>query len=393
MSSSAWSSYRAGEYELFGFVFGAALISVFSSSKGPPPGSLQGVRDTIRDYQSTGPVHVGRIEFTGGTWYGDMKLRHILWFDAELTFDQLADLFTELGGSSAVSGPVGTRVFESGIKIGATTRSVDLPQPLPAGDYRAYVRVWSLSPGGVETTSPWFSAAFEVTTPPTPLGDPDSVVAVFNPATGAAEITITPSSTGPVGDEIVIERIDDGLAIDLARIPANGPTPVLYVDATAPFHANVIYRARATSATNEPPSDWTSSAVYREDSQVWWMIQPGRLDLSINPRVSHYAPIERRNAAVGRLSGRAVASVSGSLGMDIELGIWLDDDAAREALEAFIATNRRFRLVDIHGIEYWMQVVGDIDKIQQRAQPREGSTTRLRDFWEYRMTLSEVGPA
>lgn len=339
------------------------------------------------------PVEVGRHQEPGEAFYGEMAAADFLLFqDQELTETQLDALKVELQTNPPDPNvPEGEIHFSTPKQIGSMTRSVPITSPLVPGTYRSWLKVWSLHPNGLELESPWYSNLFVVEDPTTPYGDPDSVTAVLNEATGAAEITISPPSSGdPIGDTILLERQKDGEDwVRLGLLPSDDVNDVVYVDAFAPFQADVVYRAQFTSTENHPPSEFIEAA-YREDSPKWWLINPDDLTLTVNPVPRDYSADEIRTATTSRQSGSTTTSTSGGLGHDIEVVVWLKTEAERVAMETILDSVTPLRLVDILGVEYYVAISGNITKSMARSAPSNDATTGLRDFHTWGILFVEV---
>ncbi len=271
---------------LVALVTGATELKVYSSLTGFD--ATPATRPAADFEDDSKQVEVGHHLFSGGEWWGEFALKDLLYFNGqELDATDLSDLMTDLDTAPAEATPTGTLVFDSGRLIGSQVREVAINVPMDPGNYRAWVRVWSLHPNGLETQSQWFQSAFTVETPPAPLLAPSSVTATFDTDEGIWDVDVVLPSGSPLGSRLIIERkISPGEFVPVYTLDGVDTTPgatVTFKDLRVPFREQIQWRARITTNGNHPPSGYANSIHYREDNDVWWWIDIENLDRSLNP--------------------------------------------------------------------------------------------------------------
>lgn len=216
----------------------------------------------------------------------------------------------------------------------------------------------------------------------------------------ADQDTTTVAWVGQMFEAIVYDGValGDAAAASIINSLKTGPLvaaeyQAIVSDPHCVFETDLVYRARLKSGDLDSVSTWTVAAAFSNPVDRWWFVDYVDKTLGFAPKVIDYTVSDQRSTVAifsGAPNSTGSVASSGSLGRRISLTVRTETKAERLEFEAFMATGRKFRIVDILGRAYWVKLVSDIGEDMIRAMPLGIESTNLRDYHEFSFEVVQV---
>jgi len=290
----------------------------------------------------------------------------------------------------------GDLIYDSGRVYDSSARSLSITDAPLARDTCTYaVRAWTRLLTGDEIASDWDTDSVNISgaAPGRPAQNTNPA---WTPAIGGVVLTVaTPADTSRAW---ILRSVDGGVTYQVAT--DIGPTDItpsssaVITDYYCPFAINTLRwmvtfdDGPMTETSDDEPIGGAFDTYTMVES--WYLISPDDPSLNVEIEVAATDRVVPIRTVVAEQAGESLVGTSSPLAARHILTLRTRSRAERQALEDVLYSQRRLRLVDIHGNDWWVRVVQEVRPGMQRWRAVSGELTTLRDAYEIQVELVEV---